>query len=150
VFVHEQRLRKHADRAREGKASRKESITGLLMTATSASVVFDAMIRDRKIITHVPDPKGLPGGYPVHVNARDVEVVLPSGLSLERARQINEAGLRLDSIQRIASDGTVFFTEEVVSVVQETLGYRWTCLPLAEVDKWAEELDTKYLALEKK
>lgn len=117
---------------------------GLLMTATSAAVLFEAIVRDQGIITHAPGPNGLPGGYPVRVNARGVEVILPSDLTLETAKQINESGLRLDGIELIEQNGTVVFTDEAVSAFKETLGYECKYLPLDETEEWAKELQAKY------
>lgn len=121
--------------------------TGLLMTATSAAVIFDAILRNQGIITHVPGPHGLPGGYPVRVDASGVEVALPSGLTFEKARSINEAGLRLDGIERIDDDGTVFFTDEAVSIYQAILGYECQSLPLVEIEERTKELYTRYKAV---
>ena len=114
------------------------------MTATSAAVVFQAMVGDKGIITHAPGPKGLPGGYPVRVNASGVELALPTGLTLEEAMHINEAGLRLDGIEHIDEKGTIFFTEEAVSMYQEVLGYECQNLPLQEVEERVRELLARY------
>jgi hypothetical protein len=121
-----------------------------LITAASATVVFQSMINDIEAITHVPGPNGLPGGYPVKVNANGVEVLLPPGLSLEAAIHINEEGLRFDGIERIEEDGTVIFTERNMVPLKEVLGYECHRMPLDEVEQWADELHAKYLAVEEK
>ncbi|HEU5383631.1 MAG TPA: hypothetical protein VFV38_50165 [Ktedonobacteraceae bacterium] len=117
---------------------------GLLMTATSAAIVFQAMLSEQTLITHAPGPDGLPGGYPVCVHARRVELALPPGLCLEKAKQINEAGLHLDGIERIDEQGTVFFTEEARAVYQNVLGYDCHSLSLQEVQERMRELRRKY------
>ncbi len=118
--------------------------TGLLMTAASALVMCQAMMLDQRTITHAPGPNGLPGGYPVQVDAHGVEVLLPAGLSLEEAKMINEAGLQLDGIARIETDGTVLFTDEAVSLYRDLLGYTCARLPLSEIELWAQELQRCY------
>ncbi len=80
----------------------------------------------------------------MRVNARGVEVILPSDLTLETAKQINESGLRLDGIELIEQNGTVVFTDEAVSAFKETLGYECKYLPLDETEEWAKELQAKY------
>jgi hypothetical protein len=121
-----------------------------LITAASATVVFQSMVNNIETITHVPGPNGLPGGYPVSVNENGVEVLLPSGLSLEAAIHINKEGLRFDGIEHIEKDGTVFFTERNMAPLKELLGYECRRMPLDEVEQWAQELRAKYLALEEK
>jgi hypothetical protein len=121
-----------------------------LITAASATVVFNSMANDIETITHVPGPNGLPGGYPVRVNAQGVEVILPQGLTLETAIHINKADLRFDGIDRIEEDGTVVFTEENMSPLSELLGYSCQRMPLVEVEQWAQELYQKYQAFAKR
>ncbi|WP_126554854.1 hypothetical protein [Dictyobacter kobayashii] len=117
---------------------------GNIMTATSAAVVFDGVVNDTGVITHVPGPNGLPGGYPARVDAQGVEVVLPEKIPLQTAIHINESGLVLDGIERIDEDGAVLFAEQEMSVFREVLGYDCRKMPLCEVDDWAKELQTKY------
>jgi hypothetical protein len=117
--------------------------TGRMMAAASAAIVCEGIVRKTGIITHAPGPNGLPGGYPVKVG-EEVELILPQNLSFEAAIQINEAGLRLDGIEHIASDGTVLFTEEAIAAYKEILGYECARLPLTEVEQWAKELKEKY------
>lgn len=120
--------------------------TGLLMTATSAALLVRALLSDRGEIVHAPGPNGLPGGYPVRVEGMGVEVVLPPGLTQEQALAMNEAGLRLDGIDHIDEQGTVFFTEEAVATYRRLLGYQCSYLPLAEVDERVKELRERYQA----
>jgi len=121
--------------------------TGLLMTAASAVVVIEGMVNNTGVITHAPGPNGLPGGYPVRVSAQGVEVVLPRGLTLEAAVEINEAGLPFDGIERIEHDGSVCFTEKHMAAFKEILGYDCRRMPLSEVEQQAKELLAKYKAL---
>jgi hypothetical protein len=120
-----------------------------LITAASATVVFNSMVNDIEATTHVPGPNGLPGGYPVQVNAQGVEVLLPSGLTLESAIHINEADLRFDGIDCIEDDGTVIFTEQHMAPLTELFGYACQRMPLVEVEQWAQELYDRYQAFEK-
>jgi hypothetical protein len=118
--------------------------TGLLMTAASAAVVIEGIVNNTGVITHAPGPNGLPGGYPVQVSAQGVKITLPDDLTLETAIEINEAGLLLDGIERIESDGTVWFTEKHMSILNKILGYECRRMPLSEVEQQARELLARY------
>ncbi len=119
---------------------------GRLMAATSAAIVCEGIVRKTGMITHAPGPNGLPGGYPVKVG-EEVEIILPQQLSLEAAIHINEAGLRLDGIEKIEDNATVYFVEKNMTIFKEILGYECRRMPLSEVEYWAQELHAKYLAL---
>ncbi|NVM54367.1 MAG: hypothetical protein HWN66_11750 [Candidatus Helarchaeota archaeon] len=62
-------------------------------------------------LTNVPGPVGLPGGYPVRLSAKGCEVNLPSGISIEKAIKINEAGQKFDGIEHIEENGTIVATD---------------------------------------
>jgi hypothetical protein len=62
--------------------------------------------------TSAPGPRGLPGGYPVRVEAGRVELDLPSGLALAAAVEAQRRWARRDGVERIEPDGTVLFTEQ--------------------------------------
>ncbi len=115
-----------------------------LLTAASAAIVFDAVTTKSSAIVHAPGPNGLPGGYPLRADKRGMEVVLPPGLTLEQAILINEDGMKFDGIERIESDGTVYFAEKNMAILKETLGYECKRLPLSEVEYRARELYAKY------
>ncbi len=123
---------------------------GLLMTATSATSVFDGIVNNTGMITHAPGPNGLPGGYPIRVNAQGVEVALPSHLSLSSAIAINEAGLHLDGIEKIEHDGTVYFAEKNMTIFKKVLGYECQQMRLSDVGDWAKELQAKYASYVRK
>jgi hypothetical protein len=93
------------------------------VVASSVCKTVKGMLFDTKEIGHAPGPNGLPGGYPIKINADGVEVFLPEGLSLERAVQINEEGNRFDGIEAIQADGTVVVTEKSASIMKSLLGF---------------------------
>jgi len=91
----------------------------------------------------------LPGAYPTRLSAEGAEVVLP-GLSLEEAVEINEAGARLDGIERVKDDGTVVFVEENVELMREVVGYECEELKVSESEERARELNAKLRKLYEK
>jgi hypothetical protein len=123
---------------------------GQMMTAASATVVFDSIVNNIVRTTHAPGPNGLPGGYPVRVAADSVEVVLPDGLTIDQAIRINEDCQRFDGIERIDEEGTVYFADREMSILKTMLDYECRRMPLAEVEDQAKELQAKYLVFASK
>ena len=103
----------------------------------------------RKVHDSVPGPNGLPGAYPARVSAEGVEVVLP-GISLEEAITINEAGGRIDGIEKIKDDGTVVFCDKNVEFMKEVVGYDCKELKLADCEERAKELGERLNVLYEK
>ncbi|GAC1394669.1 MAG: hypothetical protein NVS4B11_26560 [Ktedonobacteraceae bacterium] len=120
-----------------------------LLTAASAMTVFEAIVHDTSAIIHAPAPNGLPGGYPARVSQKSIEIALPDDFSLEQAISLNEGGQKLDGIDHIDQDGTVYFTEANMSILKDTLGYNCQRMLLSDVNDWAKELQTKYTELVK-
>ncbi len=130
-------------------ATLKHEYTQLLSAASAASI-FDAITTRSSRVVHAPGPNGLPGAYPLRAGDNGLEVVLPQGLTLEEAVRINQEGQRLDGIERIEDDGTIYFAEKNMAILKETLGYECLRMPLPEVDERARELRAKYLAFARK
>jgi hypothetical protein len=123
---------------------------GHLMTATSATIVFEEMVSSTNKVIHAPGPCGLPGGYPVRVNERGLEVILPDNLTLENAIYLNQECMRLDGIEHIDVNGTVYFTSREMAILKEFLGYDCQCMLLVETEEWAKELQAKYVSFASK
>lgn len=115
-----------------------------LLTAASTIQFIHELQHHTTTILHVPGPNGLPGGYPIHVQKSQIEIMLPALLTLEKAIHINEVGQRLDGIERIDSDGTVYFTESNMVILKDTFGYECNRMALSDVEQWAVELKAKY------
>lgn len=117
---------------------------GNQMTAASAAAVFVGLINDTGTHTHAPGPNGLPGCYPVHVTQAGIKVELSDAIGLEEAIAINTAGHHLDGIERIDTDGTVWFAEQPMAILKKLLGYECRSMSLANVQEQADELLVKY------
>jgi hypothetical protein len=120
------------------------------LTAGSAVRLITALGSDRSLRLHAPGPNGLPGGYPVLASRSGVTVPEIDGLSLSDAIRINEQSHKFDGIERIEKDGSVVFTEKVVAVARDELGFN--CIPLNphEVETRAQELLSKFQAYAKR
>ena len=126
-------------------------LDGMLITAASATTLINAMANNTgKIIIHAPAPNGLPGGYPVRVNAQGGEVILPDDLTLDKAIRLNEEGQRFDGIDKIEEDGTVYFTDKEMNIMKYMLGYECRKMTLLESEDIANTLRIKYIEFAKK
>jgi hypothetical protein len=117
---------------------------GQILTASSAATITLAMADDTGEFTHAPGPSGMPGGYPVRVDRNGGSVILPKGLTLEEAIRINEDGQRYDGIDRIDEDGTVYYTESSVAIMNEMLGYDCKVMKLEDTVAQSQELGRKF------
>jgi hypothetical protein len=59
--------------------------------ATAARLLAALLGRIERYEGHAPGPQGLPGGYPVVIEATRLELDLPAGLTLDAARTLNRA-----------------------------------------------------------
>lgn len=109
-----------------------------------------AILFDTGQIVHAPGPEGLPGGYPVRLNAEGAEVVIPDGLSREEAITINQEAQKYDGIEEIRKDGTIVCTDHVAKIMDEALGYNCKELKVEECEKKATELIVAYSRLSAK
>ena len=112
--------------------------------ASSAVKNILAIVNDTGELTHAPGPQGLPGGYPVRLDAQGAHVVVPEGLTLEEAIQINEEAQKYDGIERIEDDGSVVLTEKAHKIMQEMLHYERKRFAISESETVAKELGALY------
>lgn len=123
-----------------GILSRQGGTGGQVLTAKSTAKTIRAIARDSHVVAHAPAPNGLPGGYPVVVNAHGASLNLPSNLSEAEAIAINQCCQEADGILHIDHEGTVWFTEREMNIMTELLGYQVVSLPVDEVWDRAREL----------
>jgi hypothetical protein len=83
------------------------------LTAVTAIPLVTALLdEDIPISTHAPGVLGLPGGYPISVRRKGIELDLPAGISKHEAAEFNNLCARADGVERIESDGTLVYTED--------------------------------------
>ena len=101
---------------------------------TAASLVRNtlAILNDTNEIVNAPGVGEMPGGVPAQLSSKGAKIVLPEGLSYGEALKINEAGLKLEGIERIESDGTVVFTDDYAKRLKET-GLDYSEMKISEV-----------------
>ncbi len=121
-----------------------------LITASSARSILCPVLQHRTALAHAPAPHGLPGGYQVRIAGGEVSVALPKDVDLKTLVGINNDCQRFDGIDRIAPDGTVYFTEKEMRVMKDMLGYECLRMPLCDIDDRAEELGERYAEFARK
>lgn len=129
---------------------RTGSLGGQILTASSAAAITLAMVDDRREFLHAPAPDGLPGGYPVRVDAKGATVELPNDITLAEAIKINEEGQAIDGIERIDEKGTAYIPEWSNEIMKKMIGFDCTVMPLDDIHEIAKELGAKFNAFANK
>lgn len=105
-----------------------------------------ALLNDSRIFTLTPSPNGLVGGYPIRLGRAGADVLLPEGITMEEAIEINLEGQRRDGIEEIRGDGTIVFPDRVVDAMKKALNFECKSFKVVDVDDVAEELKRKFNA----
>lgn len=90
---------------------------------------------DTVVETHAPGIFGHPGGYPIRFASGALELRLPDQLTLEEAVAFNHLAAKGEGIERIAEDGTVFYTEHAQQCVAEFCPELAEPLRLQDIEK---------------
>ncbi|WP_433260482.1 hypothetical protein ACQPZF_24250 [Actinosynnema sp. CS-041913] len=77
------------------------------ITGFAAAVLLDAVLSGTPVETNLPGPLGLPGGYPVRVAGKDIELRLPAGVSRAEAVAFNQRAAVADGVV-VDGDRVVF------------------------------------------
>jgi hypothetical protein len=125
---------------------RTGGLGGQILTASSAAANTLAIADDRREFLHAPAPDGLPGGYPVRIDANGATVELPNDITLEEAIKINEQGQAIDGIERIDEKGTAYIPQWSNDIMKRMVGFDCTVMPLDDIHEIAAELGAKFNA----
>jgi hypothetical protein len=120
------------------------------VVASCAVRVIHAMINDTGELCHAPGPNGLIGGYPIRVNAKGVEVVLPEGITMKQAEKINIDDCNFEGVKEMKKDGTLVFNDEGIEVMKKYFGMSQTELKFEEMADRAKEIMAAYKKLSAK
>lgn len=126
------------------KYSRTGGLGGQILTASSAAAITLAMVDDRREFLHAPSPDGLPGGYPVRIDAKGATVALPNDVTLKDMIKINEEGQAIDGIERIDKNGTAYIPEWSNEIMKKMIGFDCKVMPLDDIHEIAAELGEKF------
>ena len=128
------------------KYRRTGGLGGQILTASSAAAITLAMADYKREFLHAPAPDGLPGGYPVRVDANGATLDLPINLRVEEAIRINEVGQAVDGIERIDEKGTAYIPQWSIDIMKSMLGFDCKVMPLDDIHEIAAELGAKFKA----
>jgi len=117
---------------------------GQFVVAASSMNNILAVLNDTHEITHAPGPQGLEGGYPVRLSRSGAEIVLPKGLTLEQARDINVKSQAYDGVNEIRANGDVIVTDEAYQTFKEMMGIDCRVITIETAYEQAMELKNKF------
>lgn len=110
------------------------------LTAAAAAATIEALLSEAPRRLHVPAPGGRPGGYPVRVSRRGVELDLPAGTSEDDAIAINSVAARWDGIEHIDPSGAVTFCDWAVAAIRDALGLALERVEPGEMEAVGDEM----------
>ncbi|MGP8311780.1 saccharopine dehydrogenase NADP-binding domain-containing protein [Enterocloster aldenensis] len=116
-------------------------------TGSSKSIINNmyALLSPVGRFTHAPGPKGLPGGYPVIISSKGVELALPEGITEEEAVRINCEAQRIgEGIESINPDGTCVWTDYAHDVLKDTIGFDLRSFNVRDSYEVALDMKEKY------
>jgi hypothetical protein len=113
---------------------------GQYVVAASSVKNILAIYNDTGELTHAPGPQGLEGGYPVRLSRKGAGVVLPKGMTLEQARELNLKAQQFDGIKEIKGNGDIHVTEEAHATFKEMLHIDCNAVTLEDSFDQAMEL----------
>lgn len=80
------------------------------LTSHITALLLRDMAAGKSIITSLPGPCGLPGGYPVRLCGPSIDLELPTGLALENAITWNQDAASAEGV-KITAEGRIEFSE---------------------------------------
>ena len=110
------------------------------LTASATLPVLNALLDSTPVQTHVPAPRGLPGGYPVTLSARGVSLDLAPGWTEAQAEAVNRESLPFDGIEEVDADGRITFTVQTARALSSLLGRSVETLDPTGADPLAAEI----------
>jgi len=126
------------------RAMRPGGRHGQFVVAASALKNIMAIWNDTGERTHAPGPQGLEGGYPVRLSRNGAEVVLPRGMSLAEARELNLKAQQYDGIEEIRDNGDIVITDEAHATFKEMLAIDARVITVKDSFEQALELKRKF------
>jgi hypothetical protein len=117
---------------------------GQFVVAGSCVKNIMAIFYDTGEITHSPGPQGLEGGYPVRLSRKGAEVVLPKGMTIEKARELNLKAQQYEGIQEIKANGDIVLMEEAYDNFKKMLNVDCKVITIEDSYEQAIELRKKF------
>lgn len=130
-----------------GQFRRLSGKEGQQMTASSAVSIIKALNSDKMCAVHAPGPFGLEGGYAMLISENSMKINLPADLTIDAAIELNKAGGYFDGIEKIESDGTIWFNMEKMEIMKKIVGYSVRSFNVLDTERYAHLLKKLYKSL---
>jgi hypothetical protein len=92
-----------------------------LFNAAPSAALLEALAFGTRLETHVPGPLGLPGGYPVVIDGRSLQLDLPAGMSQDSAVAWNHARSWKDGAAPDPESGALRFSDNASAALRPFL-----------------------------
>lgn len=89
-----------------------------LIAGHSAALLIRDLVAGTPVVTNLPGPLGLPGGYPVRID-EEIELDLPPELSVQEAVAFNRSAARRDGVD--VDGDRVVFSDRVLAAIEPYL-----------------------------
>jgi hypothetical protein len=100
----------------------------------AAAQLLGGLLEGTEIHDNLPGPLGLPGGYPVRIVGRRIELDLPPSISVAEAMDANRGWSEEDGVY-VSADGGVYFTGDGLPEVEPGLPELLSSCHVSEVPK---------------
>ncbi|AVP54235.1 hypothetical protein K144313037_15120 [Clostridium tetani] len=111
-----------------------------LMISSDIVKIIQSIMFNEGFFMHLPGPNGLIGGYPAKIFEDRIELVLPKGIDIEQAIEINSESLSHDGIEKI-ENGKVFFTDDVITKMKKVFSLSYPkSINVEECESFAYEI----------
>ncbi len=117
---------------------------GQFVVAGSCLKNILAIFNDTSELTHSPGPQGLEGGYPVRLSRKGAELVLPKGMTIEQARELNLKAQQYEGVREIKDNGDVVLMDEAYTTFKEMLNVDCKVITIEDSYEQAMELKKKF------
>lgn len=122
------------------KMSTVSGPTRNLMISSDVVKITQSIMFDEGFLMHLPGPNGLVGGYPAKIFEDRIDIVLPEGLTLEKAIEINAGSLSYDGIEDI-KDGKIYFTDDVIDKMKKVFALNYPkSIKVEDCEAFANEI----------
>lgn len=135
---------KHFIRELPKRGMRPAGRHGQFVVAGSVVKNIMAIYNDTGEITHSPGPQGLEGGYPVRLSRKGAELVLPKGMTVAQARDINLKAQQFEGVQEIKDNGDIILTDEAYATFKEMLNVDCKVITIEDSYDQAMEVREKF------
>ncbi len=114
------------------------------VVASSVCKIVLGMLFNTRELGHAPEPNGFPGGYPIKIGSKGVDVFLPGDVTLDYAVKINNEGQVFEGVKSIEEDGSVVLTDKSARIFKDLLDFDCSSYTIDNCEAKAQELGEEF------